>query len=40
LDSPLLNQDQQFGFTFNQPGVFPYWCRVHPFMIGVITVEK
>ncbi len=38
-DSPILNQGQQFSFDFNQPGVFPYWCRVHPYMVATVTVE-
>jgi len=39
-DSPFLNENQEYSFTFNQAGVFPYWCRLHPFMIGTITVEE
>ena len=38
-DSPILDKGQKFSFTFNQPGVFPYWCRVHPFMTATVTVE-
>jgi plastocyanin len=28
------------GFThvFNEPGEFPYWCQIHPFMVGTVTV--
>ena len=37
-DSPILEKGQKFSFTFDQPGVFPYWCRVHPFMTATITV--
>ena len=36
--SPFLVHGQQFSFTFNQPGVFPYWCRLHPFMTASVTV--
>ncbi len=37
-DSPILITDEEFSFTFDRAGVFPYWCRVHPFMNGMITV--
>ena len=39
-DSPILKQNEMFSFTFNQPGSFPYWCTVHPFMVGTVTVER
>jgi len=38
-DSPILKQNETFSFTFNQPGSFPYWCTVHPFMVGTVNVE-
>ncbi|MCI0858743.1 MAG: hypothetical protein J4N81_08395, partial [Chloroflexi bacterium] len=38
-DSPILRQNEMYSFTFNQPGSFPYWCTVHPFMVGTVTVE-
>src|SRR5262249_56493515 len=37
-DSGFLNLGQSFGFTFNSTGTFPYFCALHPFMEGTITV--
>jgi len=30
LDSGSLNPGQSFSYTFNQPGLYPYQCAVHP----------
>jgi plastocyanin len=27
-----------WGYTFKSKGIFPYYCRVHPSMHGVVTV--
>ena len=37
-DSSKSSKGDQFSFTFAQAGVFPYWCRIHPYMTGTITV--
>ena len=37
--SPFLTKDQRYGNTFNEVGVFPYFCSIHPSMTGIITVE-
>jgi plastocyanin len=37
-DSGILQQGAQFSFTFNSPGSFPYFCSIHSFMTGTITV--
>ena len=37
-DSSELSNGDQFSFTFAQAGVFLYWCRIHPYMTGTITV--
>ena len=37
-NSAFLDQGQEFSFTFNQAGTFPYFCRVHPSMTGTVTV--
>ena len=39
-DSGNLNTGQTFDFTFQNAGVFPYWCTVHPFMTATITVTQ
>ena len=38
-DSGLLSADQTFSQTFNEAGTFPYFCTVHPFMTGTVTVN-
>ncbi len=30
MDSGSLNPGQSFSYTFNQPGLYPYQCAVHP----------
>jgi plastocyanin len=27
-----------FSYTFASKGIFPYYCRIHPSMVGVVTV--
>ena len=36
---PFLGNGQSFSFTFASAGVFPYFCAVHPFMTGTVTVQ-
>lgn len=38
-DSGILDPDQSFSFTFDEPGVFDYVCQLHPQMTGQITVD-
>lgn len=38
-DSGLLQAGQSYSFTFNDPGVYWYFCRPHPWMRGTITVD-
>jgi plastocyanin len=38
-DSPMLTTGQVYTRTFDTPGVFPYYCAPHPFMVGTVTVE-
>lgn len=37
--SPLLAPGETFTRVFDTPGVFPYHCDPHPFMLGTVTVE-
>jgi len=39
FSSPVLDTNQTFQFTFEKPGRFFYFCKLHPTMTGVITVE-
>jgi len=36
--SPVLDTDQQFSHTFDAPGSYPYYCSIHPKMIGQVVV--
>ncbi|MGD2106433.1 MAG: plastocyanin/azurin family copper-binding protein [Nitrosopumilaceae archaeon] len=38
FDSDLYNPGQSWTFTFNEPGVFNYYCAIHPWMVGKVTV--
>lgn len=39
LNSPSLNTDGQFSFTFTAPGTYAYFCAIHPFMTGKVVVQ-
>lgn len=38
FDGPLPRKGPTFSFTFEQPGAYPYFCSVHPSMLGEIRV--
>jgi plastocyanin len=37
--SKALDTDDRFSFTFTAPGVYEYFCSVHPHMTGTVVVE-
>jgi plastocyanin len=37
--SKVLDTDERFSFTFNQPGTYAYFCSLHPHMTGKIIVQ-
>jgi plastocyanin len=39
FDSPILSTNQQFNHTFFNVGYYSYYCRLHPFMNGVIAIS-
>lgn len=39
FNSKTLDTDDQFSFTFSQPGTYDYYCALHPKMIGKIIVK-
>jgi plastocyanin len=38
FDSETLQPGQSFSFTFANAGTFSYFCEIHPFMTGSVTV--
>jgi plastocyanin len=39
FDSKFLNPGQKYSFIFDKSGKFPYFCQLHPFMRGSVTVS-
>jgi plastocyanin len=37
--SSALDTDENFSFTFDEPGTYRFVCSIHPRMVGTITVE-
>ena len=37
--SKALDTDQKFSYTFTKAGTYPYYCSVHPTMMGKIVVK-
>jgi plastocyanin len=40
FDSSLIESNNQFNYTFSDEGQFKYYCTLHPFMTGTVTVTK
>ncbi len=38
FDSGEIGQDETFEFTFDEPGEYAYFCRIHPTMRAVVIV--
>ncbi len=39
FDSGRLSRDGTFSYTFEQPGVYDYYCAIHPYMTATVIVE-
>ena len=39
FDSSLFMAGATFSYTFDEEGEFPYFCMVHPWMQGIVTVQ-
>ncbi|HEX5457426.1 MAG TPA: plastocyanin/azurin family copper-binding protein [Candidatus Nitrosotalea sp.] len=39
FNSPVLKTGETFSFKFDSPGVYHYYCSIHPWRIGVVTVS-
>ncbi len=37
--SPALDTDEEFSYTFADPGAYEYFCSIHPKMTGKIVVQ-
>jgi plastocyanin len=37
--SAALDTDDSFSHTFATPGVYHYFCSIHPYMVGKIVVK-
>lgn len=40
IDSGPIKPGQSFSYQFTKAGVFPYFCVVHPWMTGLVTIEN
>ncbi|AJW70481.1 plastocyanin/azurin family copper-binding protein [Nitrosopumilus adriaticus] len=39
FDSSLVMASAEYAFTFNDSGSYDYFCMVHPWMVGSVTVN-
>jgi plastocyanin len=39
FDSSMLSQNQTFSHKFTTTGEFPYFCQLHPTMVGKVVVS-
>ena len=37
--SRALDTDQQYTYTFTKAGTYPYYCSIHPKMVGKVVVQ-
>ena len=37
--SPALDQGDSYSFTFSKPGLYRYFCSIHPGMRATVTVK-
>jgi plastocyanin len=40
VDSSILRTGQSFRYTFTTPGSYDYYCSIHPYMVGRVTVTS
>ncbi|MDE2591112.1 MAG: hypothetical protein KGL95_15750, partial [Patescibacteria group bacterium] len=39
IDSGIINSGKTFSYTFDNAGVYGYYCLIHPWMTGTVNVE-
>lgn len=37
--SKALDTDDKYSYTFSKPGTYPYFCAIHPKMVGKVIVQ-
>jgi plastocyanin len=37
--SKALDTDEKFSYTFTKPGIYSYFCSIHPKMTGKVIVQ-
>jgi plastocyanin len=37
--SKVMDTDEKFSYTFTKAGTYPYFCSIHPKMIGKVVVQ-
>src|SRR5215469_13642500 len=37
--SKALDTDQKYSYTFTKAGTYPYYCSIHPKMVGKVLVQ-
>ena len=40
FDSDILRRGQSFSYTFDEEGEYPYFCTLHPKMVGKVVVTE
>jgi plastocyanin len=40
FSSAALDTDDSFSHTFTKPGIYKYFCSIHPYMVGKIVVKS
>ena len=38
-ETVLLQHDEEFAVTFDEPGTWDYYCTIHPYMTATLTVR-
>jgi plastocyanin len=39
FDSDILQRGETFNHTFDRQGEYPYYCNLHPAMVGTVSVS-
>ena len=39
FNSDLLNTGDRFAYTFEESGIYNYFCTLHPWRVGLVTVS-